>query len=507
MQRSKLIAKILAVVFLGSSAFMGVVAQDATESEQIKAVSLESNEGSEGNQTTAGSPAGSPVVSYGSSKAASEFDNHSDLYVKSPANADPDYEDTEFGSLLYNEASLPTRLEVLRLLSKETPSALVFLQAVSMGLGIDDVLSAAVRYEPNKGRDFAQSAITILPWLDDTEGYDYGSYELDDLNRDDESKPYSIAEVAERFFENREILLPHPDWYEGQIHFQASAAELKELGTENRLVKWYRNNSTKATRERPVFVSLYEANHDIVIDGEDRIEKALEEYGPDARLPVVFVYNRLNERPIDQLEYPKTILGLQKAFTENSLMVTPTPEWQTGEFHIQAKLEEIYQIFEMPEEEDFEPEHWQRLLEEAENYNVADTSFLCVALSTGEGDELSRRSIPAGTVFASYDDPRSEGGFPYAAPGGDFNLEEMLRTGLIINRLDLIAALNTLGVTEIPLSFYYINSARVKPYTRGPRGLLALAIGLDVPGTPGGTGGFGPPPEDPPVCASPPCNN
>ncbi|MEM7357712.1 MAG: hypothetical protein AAF431_01250 [Pseudomonadota bacterium] len=507
MQRSKLIAKFLAVVFLGAMAYKEGFAQDATGAEQVRAVSLE---GSEANEVAEGyTGASNSNGAYGSSnKAASEFDNHSDLYVRSPANADPDYEDTEFGTLLYNEASLPTRLEVLRLLSKDTPSALVFLQAVSMGLGVDDVLTAAVRYEPNKGRDFAQSAITILPWLDDAEGYDYGSYELDDLEREDDSKPYSIAEVAERFFEEREILLPHPDWYEGQIHFEASATELKELGTENQAIKWYRNNSTKATRERPVFVSLYEANHDIVIDAEDRIDRALAEYGPEARLPVVFIYNRLNERPVDQLvDYPKTILGMQKAFTENSLMVTPTPEWQTGEFHIQAKLEEIYQIFDMPDEEDFEPEQWQRLLEEAENYNVADTSFLCVALSTGEGDSVNR-GLNSMMQLASYDDPRSEENFPYAAPGGEFNLKDMLRTGLIINRLDLIAALNTLGVTEIPLSFYYINSARVKPYTRGPRGLLALAIGAGTPpGNVGGTGGFGPPPEDPPQCASPPCSN
>ena len=47
----------------------------------------------------------------------SEFDNKSDAYVKDWRTSVPkeDYADTEFGELMYNEASTPTRLEVLRL--------------------------------------------------------------------------------------------------------------------------------------------------------------------------------------------------------------------------------------------------------------------------------------------------------------------------------------------------------------------------------------------------------
>jgi len=441
--------------------------------------------------------------------ADGEFDNQSQFYVKSPGQADPDYEDTEFGELLYNEASLPTRLEILRLLSKGTPSMLVFLHAVSMGLGIDDVLRAAVRYEPDRGRDFAASAVSILPLLSDTTSYIYSDYELEDLDRDEDTQLYTVEQVAKRFFDDRNILAPYPDWFEGQFHFEASAAELKELSEEGEGSKWYRNKSTNPTVDRPIFVGLYEANQTILIDGEDRIDQAIEENGADAKLPVVFVYNKLNERAIDQLSYPKTIRGLQQAYSENTIMLTPTPEWQTGEYHIYGTLQEIYDVFEIPTEEDFEPEHWQKLLEEAENYKVTNTAFLFVVLSSGEEEELSRITSMNGLKFAQYDDPRTEQEYPYITPGGDekISLQALMGKGLIINRPDLIAALNTLGVTEVPISFYYINSARTKPYAKGPRALIAAAIGAGTPpGNFGGGGGFGPPPG-PPVCASPPCNN
>jgi len=70
--------------------------------------------------------------------------------------------------------------------------------------------------------------------------------------------------------------------------------------------------------------------------------------------------------------------------------------------------------------------------------------------------------------------------------------------GVIFNRPDLIAALNALGVSDVPVAFYYLNSARVKPFTRGARELIQGVIGVTIPQVPtGSTGGV--------ICASPPC--
>ncbi|NNC99285.1 MAG: hypothetical protein HKN85_03805 [Gammaproteobacteria bacterium] len=411
--------------------------------------------------------------------------------------------DTEFGEFLYNEASVPTRMEILSLLSKDTPSVLVFLHALSMGLGIDEVLDAAVRYEPDKGRDFSRSAITLLPLIPDTRNYMYSTYELEDFEPVNQSGPYSVKTIAKRFFEDRLVLVPYADWVDGRFHFEASAAELKELSELNKNDKWYRNKSSDQPSDRPVFVSLYESSKTILVDGADRIDRAIEQYGDNATLPVVIVFNRLNELAVDQLrDYPKTIRGVQRAFNENNLMLTPAPEWAKGEHHIYAGMDEIYDIFDIPVETDFEPEHWQRLLSQAEKYDGTKPAFLMVVMGTGEGD-VSLRTSWDGQQLAAYDDPRANEAFPYTPANDNVDIEALIAQGLVINRPDMIAALNALGTTEVPVAFYYIDDVRVKPYSRGIRALRAIAIGAGTPPANfGGDGGFGPP-----DCASPPCDN
>lgn len=447
----------------------------------------------------------------------SEFDNDSEYYVKGWQQAIPqqDYEDTEFGSLMYNEASTPTRLEVLRLLSKDTPSILVFLTAVSMGLDVETVLQASARYQPNKGRDLAASAVEILPLIPDSPQYILSSYELEDIyhdERDDEERddkrpePYSVEDVIERFFEDREILAPAPDWIEGQYHFLASAAELMELHEPQKNVRWYQTKSTQNVTTRPVFVSLYEADQTVLVDSQKRIEQALAA-DPDARVPVVFIFNRLSERSTDGLEeeYPRTIKGIQRAYVERGLMLTPAPEWEVGEYHLYADIEEFYDVFDIPEEDDFEPEAWQKLLSEAENYSVTNTSFIVVIIGGGDGDGGTAKRAGEFRQYATWDDPRSEEQFPYVEPsdGSAMTLKAIVGEGVILNRPDLVAALNALGVEELPVVFYYIDNSRIKPFLKRPQVLIDSTVGdgrtLGRPS--GGGGGISPPP----LCASPPC--
>lgn len=431
----------------------------------------------------------------------SEFDNQSSSFVKDwrASTSRNEYEDTEFGQLIYNEASTPTKLETLRLLSKDTPSMMVFMTALSMGLDIESVLKASVQYEPNKSRDLAASAVNLLPILAESPDYLYSGYKLEDLDRENEEEPYSVEEVVEKFFKKRLVLRPYPDWFEGQFHFMASAAELKRLQTPQKDARWYLTKTTEKNSNRPIFISLYEATSSILIDGEERIAQALLA-DPNAQLPVVFIFNRLNERSIEELGYPKTIKGVQAAYAEKQLMLTPTPEWQLGEYHLYSGIDEFYDIFNIPEEDDFEPEVWQKLLEEAEDYSVTNTSFLLVVLGSND-DETAKLRITNDQQYAAWDDPRTEAAFPYVAPkdGPPVTLKNLMSQGLIFNRPDLIAALNALGVTKVPVAFYYIDSARVKPFLKGARSLIQAALGVSFPNNPSPSDGGGI------VCASPPC--
>ena len=508
---------LLAVLTLSALATGSVCAQESTSVDKSTLISLDPSlqntpQGAIGIDPISGDFVDENGYKIITEDDVSEFDNQSGTFVKDWREASPvdEYEDTEFGEFIYNEASTPTKLEVLRLLSKDTPSMMVFMTAVSMGVDIENVLQASVNYQPSKSRDLAASAVNILPLLTESATYVYSGYELEDLERDDENKPYSVAKVVENFFEDRRVLRPYPDWFEGQFHFMASAKELLAFQQPQKDVRWFRTKSSQDVSKRPIFVSLYEATDSVLIDGEERIVKALKE-DPNAELPVVFIFNRLNERPIDQLGYPLTIKGAQNAYAEKQLMLTPTPEWQLGEYHIYAGLDEFYDIFSIPEEEDFEPEAWQKLIAEAEDYSVTETAFLFVVLGGAdeEGQEQTVRvAITEQQLMAAWDDPRTESNFPYVTPHASkpVTLKNIMSKGLIFNRPDLIAALNALGVQRVPVAFYYLDSSRVKPFVKGPKSLIQAAIGITNPNGPfGGGGGITPPPIEPPICASPPC--
>ena len=416
------------------------------------------------------------------------------------------YIETEYGELLYSEASVATRIELLSLLSKETPSILVFLHAVSMGLGVDDMLQAAAQYQPDKSRDFAESAISILPLLSEQRDFDSTEYDLEDLEKTGILKSYSVQNIVNRFFDNREVLRTNPDWLDGQYHFEAPVVELKQLNIVQGSTDWYYENniitSDSESVDRPILISLYEAGQSILIDDVTRIQRAPN----NSTLPILFIFNHQRERSIDEmvevLKYPRTIRGVQQAYGDHSLMVTPVPEWQIGDHHLQAEVTEIQQLFEIPEQQDFEPEHWQRLLNEARDYQTEKPSFL-ITILRGNDSEKVAANINSNTQYAAYSDPRNESAFPYVNDG-DLSLGALLNKGLIINRPDLIAAIAALGqLNTVPVAFYYIDNARTKPYTLGPRALRTFATGIRPPtGLSGGNGGFGPIP----ICASPPCS-
>lgn len=457
-----------------------------------------------------------PLASVASTNQAKSVFNHNDAsYVKSTDSKESDYVDTEFGDYLYCEASVATRLEALRMLSKGAPLDAVLLQGLSMGLGIDDLVAAAVRYKPEIRREVATSAISILPILEQPSNVSkFTRYSLEDLEKESALGTYSVAEVAKRFFENRAVLTPAPDWPEGQYAFDASAKELLEIsqGQNNELGKqWYYNQSSQAEQiksKRPVFVSFYQDQMQIAIDDLDRVKKVAAN-SSNGLVPVVFIFNHLNERPVelltaensDRKTYPRTITGIHEAYTADKIMVTAVPEWQQGDYHILAKVEEVKALFEIPEQDDFDSEHWKRLLSEARRFEAAEISFVSVMLPH-DSDIVDND----GQRVAVFNDPRVETDFPYIIKDGKKpELKDLIDKGIFMLRLDLIAALDYLGVQQVPVSFFYVDDARTQKYRGGIKAIEAIVsnnTGVNSADF-GGKGGF----AEPSKCASPPCSN
>ena len=171
-------------------------------------------------------------------------------------------------------------------------------------------------------------------------------------------------------------------------------------------------------------------------------------------------------------------------------MLTPTPEWQIGEHHIYAPMTDVYEALEIPSEEDFEAQAWQNLLADARNYAVDQTSFLVIVFGANNvlrnDQEVSALTDSRGQMLAAWDDPRTESAFPYVHPRSKDNddkngeikgsLNSILNQGLMINRPDLIAALNALGVKSVPISFYYLDQSRQRPFLKTSDALLKSCL-------------------------------
>lgn len=429
--------------------------------------------------------------------------------------------DGSFGTFLYSEASDATRAEMLDLLDREDPTVGIFAHALSMGLPVDELLEAATRNNVDKGQQYYSAAGFMLPLLNFNPKQSFDKYSVEDLeNRN------SASEVITKFFDDRAKIEFQPDWHTGEYHMLVPVSELKKILDDSAsAASWYiaDNVSTKPSPSRPVFIQLYSDISAVLINDAEKINRVFATR-PNATLPVVFAFNTTAERPVSRMTQPSTVKSIIDDYYTNGTMVTPPPEWDLREYHVLASIDQIEEVFTIPNKDDIADDRWQAITRELEKSGL-DESFVVTIIPGGNLGSTNSRS----------------------SNGLDSGIE-VLGEGAVMNRLDRVAVAKSLGFTEFPVSFYYIDNQRVKPFKEGLPGLAYISVqagmspaslgfaGVGSPGTtgvPGGRGGFGnppttptpptvtppttptptptppvaPPPPSTPVCPSPPCSN
>lgn len=278
--------------------------------------------------------------------------------------------------------------EFARLFGLGYPPATVMMHAISTGMSINDVLYIAIKSHPNRAQEFYDTAASLLPalpgWVSQAE-VDPDRYTREVAAEELGDDP-SVREVAALFFESRRRVVPFPDWSQGQVHMQASVSELVDLVTDK---QWYvagRNDGSPRTiPNRPVFISLYRHNKQIVVDsGIQRIRQA-QEQGVE-RLPVVLVYNNRLQRPISDFEKDVTLDRLAEVFYEDAIELTAVPEWQVGDHHKSATVDELREVVDIPDRDDIDPERWETLAQQLRESNMELSKPLLMTLvRSGQG--------------------------------------------------------------------------------------------------------------------------
>lgn len=279
--------------------------------------------------------------------------------------------------------------EFSRMFELGYPPATVMMHAVSTGMSINDILYIAVKSNVNRAKEFYDTAESLLPALP---GW------VCQANRDDErytravdpsdlGENPTVRQVAQAFFEENQRVVPFPNWSQGRVHMEASVSELAELVTDE---QWYvageSDGSPRTTPNRPVFISLYRHNGGIIVDsGFDRIRRA-QEQGTE-RLPVVLVYNDSLHRSISNYESNVTVSQLAEDFYGEGLQLTAVPEWQVGDHHKSASVEELVDLVDVPNREDIQEDRWAAVEQEIRGNGMAlPRPLLLTLVRSGQGN-------------------------------------------------------------------------------------------------------------------------
>lgn len=256
--------------------------------------------------------------------------------------------------------------EFARLFRLGYPPATVMLHAVSTGMSINDILYIAVKSDLSRAQEFYDTADSLLPalpgWVCQA-GVDRERY-TKAVDPTELGETPSIRRIADFYFTDNRRMIPFPDWEEGRVHTRASVAELTELVTDD---QWYvpgEDDGTPLTApNRPIFISLYRHDQQIVVDsGVERIRRA-QQQGLEW-LPVVIVYNNSLQRPISDFGPEVTLRELADDFFGEGIEVTAVPEWQVRDYHKMATIDELRELVDVPVREDILAARWESVEQE-----------------------------------------------------------------------------------------------------------------------------------------------
>ncbi|HSH43468.1 MAG TPA: hypothetical protein VK973_15210 [Arenicellales bacterium] len=300
--------------------------------------------------------------------------------------------------------------EFARMFALGYPPATVMMHAISTGMSINDVLYIAVKSQPDRSREFYDTAESLVPalpgWVCQADS-DRSRYTQAVLPDDLGDNP-TIRRVAELYMREGRRVVPFPDWDSGQVHMEAAVEELASLVSDH---QWYRpgadDGTPRTSPNRPVFVSIYRHNGDIVVDsGLERIRRAREQ-GVE-RLPVVLVYNDAQQRPISAFPEGTRLEELAQRFYAEGVEITAVPEWRVGDHHKTASVEELRQVVDVPTRDDVSEQHWAAVEEAIRGNGMAlPDPLLLTLVRSGQGrawvddpatiavaDELGIDSLP-----------------------------------------------------------------------------------------------------------------
>ncbi|MDH3465549.1 MAG: hypothetical protein OES26_06520 [Gammaproteobacteria bacterium] len=254
--------------------------------------------------------------------------------------------------LIQSAPNGPAAAEIQNLFVQGYPVASVLAHYVTMGHTIDDVVYTAIRVDPQRAPHIYRTALDMLPSLpgwacrqaDGAEG------RYSPILRLDPAQPTaSVRDVADAYFRDGRRL---PAVAPGQPHLRASVAELSELAGGSDSDYWYSAGNNSSNPNTPLLVSLYRFGKHIVIDRNGNRLQAAQQDGR-AEIPIRFLYNDTRE-PISRVGVQ--VVDVVRRFVLRGIRPTPVPDWNRGDHHLSADVDELRDLLDIPRSSGIDPQ-------------------------------------------------------------------------------------------------------------------------------------------------------
>ena len=203
----------------------------------------------------------------------------------------------------------------------------------------------------------------------------FNTYTIDELESENK-----MGEIVERYFTIPEILVPLPNWIDGEY---SAVFDYKDIIQFSSPEYWYFTSPDRELlsekRPRSLLISLYVGTNQVVPD--NNMIDALRAELATNDIPVTFVFNDSNVVPISYFGANVSLEEVNKAFNERGIKIAEVPMWWLGDYQLTPTIEEFENFFEIPSLEDISAEKQAKLKADLEAYGFSRKPILVTLFS------------------------------------------------------------------------------------------------------------------------------
>ena len=206
----------------------------------------------------------------------------------------------------------------------------------------------------------------------------FNTYTMDEIESGNQLK-----EIVQRYFDVPEVLVPIPNWIDGEYNAVFSYNDLIQFASPE---YWSIPNPDipllSGKRPKSLLVSLYVGTNQVVVDS-NMIDALRKELGSND-IPVTLVFNDSNTVPVSYFGANVSIEEISKAFNERGIKLAEVPMWWQGDYQLRSTIDEFEKFFDIPALDEISADKQATLKADLEAHGFTRKSII-VSIFAGSG--------------------------------------------------------------------------------------------------------------------------